>query len=91
MTIWVLSSYFSKDAYTQIIAICLGTCCPSHEQWLLVSCSPVPHHVVIEGPLEEHGWFKEFLVVKKNKRCIPFAEIHLIIYIRNDIFESDDD
>ena len=47
--------------------------------------------MVIEGPLEEHGWFKEFLVVKKNKRCIPFAEIHLIIYIRNDIFESDDD
>jgi len=42
--------------YTQIVDISLGTCCPLHEQWLLVSCSPVPHHVVPEGPLGEHGW-----------------------------------
>ena len=40
----------------QIIAICLGTRCPPRDPSLLVSCSPVPHHVFIEGPLEEHSW-----------------------------------
>ena len=39
----------------QIIAICLGTRCPPRDPSLLVSCSPVPHHVVLEGPLEEHS------------------------------------
>ena len=42
----------------QIIAICLGTRCPPRDPSLLVSCSPVPHHVVPEGPLEEHNSFK---------------------------------
>ena len=40
----------------QIIAICLGTRCPPRDPSLLVSCSPVPHHVFIEGPLEGHSW-----------------------------------
>ena len=39
----------------QIWFIYLGTCCPSREQRLLVSCSSVPHHVIPEGPLEGHG------------------------------------
>ena len=39
----------------QIWVLSLGTCCPPREQWLLVSCSPAPHHVIPEGPLEEHG------------------------------------
>ena len=39
----------------QIIAICLGTRCPPRDPSLLVSCSPVPHHVVLEGPLEGHS------------------------------------
>ena len=39
----------------QIVAICLGTRCPPREQRLLVSCSPVPHHVVPEESLEGHG------------------------------------
>ena len=39
----------------QIIAICLGTRCPPRDPSLLVSCSPVPHHVIPEGPLEEHN------------------------------------
>lgn len=39
----------------QIIAICLGTRCPPRDPSLLVSCSPAPHHVFIEGPLEEHS------------------------------------
>lgn len=39
----------------QIVAICLGTRCPPREQRLLVSCSPVPHHVVPEESPEGHG------------------------------------
>ena len=39
----------------QIWVLSLGTCCPPREQRLLVSCSPAPHHVIPEGPLEEHG------------------------------------
>ena len=39
----------------QIWALSLGTCCPPREQRLLVSCSPIPHHVIPEGPLGEHG------------------------------------
>ena len=39
----------------QIWVLSLGTCSPPREQRLFVSCSPVPHHVVPEGPLEEHG------------------------------------
>ena len=42
----------------QIIAICLGTRCPPRDPSLLVSCSPVPHHVIPEGPLEGHNSFK---------------------------------
>ena len=39
----------------QIWVLSLGTCCPPREHRLLVSCSPVPHHVVPEGPLGGHG------------------------------------
>ena len=39
----------------QIWVLSLGTCCPPREQWLLISCSPIPHHVIPEGPLGEHG------------------------------------
>ena len=39
----------------QIWALSLGTCCPPREQRLFVSCSPIPHHVIPEGPLGEHG------------------------------------
>ena len=46
------------DSVAQIIAICLGTRCPPRDPSLLVSCSPVPHHVIPEGPLEGHNSFK---------------------------------
>ena len=39
----------------QFAAISLGTRCPPREQRLLVSCSPPPHHVIPEGPLEGQG------------------------------------
>ena len=39
----------------QIWVLSLGTCCPSREQRLLISYSSIPHHVIPEGPLEEHG------------------------------------
>ena len=50
----------------QIWVLSLGTCCPPREQRLFVSCSPIPHHVIPEGPLEEHGrnfwrWLPKFL------------------------------
>ena len=50
-----LCSQLNIGNYTQIWVLSLGTCCPPREQRLFVSCSPVPHHVVPEGPLEEHG------------------------------------
>ena len=53
-----LCSQLNIGNYTQIIAICLGTRCPPRDPSLLVSCSPVPHHVIPEGPLEEHNSFK---------------------------------
>ena len=40
----------------QIWVLSLGICCPPREQLLLISCSPIPHHVIPEGPLGEHGW-----------------------------------
>ena len=39
----------------QIWVLSLDTCCPPREQRLLVSCSSIPHHVIPEGPLEEHN------------------------------------
>ena len=42
----------------QIWVLSLGTCCPPREQRLLVSCSPIPHHVIPEGPL---GAWQELL------------------------------
>ena len=36
------------------MVLSLGTRCPPRVPSLLVSCSPVPHHVVLEGPLEVH-------------------------------------
>ena len=34
----------------QIWVLSLGTYCPPREQRLLISCSPIPHHVIPEGP-----------------------------------------
>ena len=53
----------------QILVLSLGTCCPSRDPSLLVSCSPVPHHVIPEGPLEEHGrnfWRVFLLIIRKT-------------------------
>lgn len=44
----------------QFAAISLGTRCPPREQRLLVSCSPPPHQVIPEGPLEGQGREKLF-------------------------------
>ena len=53
---FLMGADYHERTIAQIVDISLGTCCPLHEQRLLVSCSPVPHHVVPEGPLGEHGW-----------------------------------
>ena len=39
----------------QIVVLGLGTRCPPRDPSLPVSCSPAPHHVFPEGPLDEHG------------------------------------
>lgn len=53
---WVLADTLRAALYiAQIVAIGLGTCCPSREQRLPVSCSPAPHHVFPEGSLDGHG------------------------------------
>ena len=59
----------------QIVAICLGTRCPPREQRLLVSCSPVPHHVIPEGPLEEHGWYCSFLYLVDYIDCSKAIQV----------------
>ena len=56
----------------QIWVLSLGTCCPSRDPSLLVSCSPVPHHVIPEGPLEEHNSFKSEMKQKLvSKGFVP--------------------
>ena len=67
----------------QIRVLSLGTCCPPREQWLLVSCSPAPHHVIPEGPLGEHGrnfWrgaeFLRNVSIKTYKKYEIFCEFH---------------
>ena len=57
-----------KRYIAQIVILCLGTRCPPRDPSLLVSCSPVPHHVIPEDcsflylvdyiPLEGHNSFK---------------------------------
>ena len=56
---------FGNYYVAQIWVLSLGTCCPPREQRLLVSCSPIPHHVIPEGPLGEHGrnfWMGDFSI-----------------------------
>ena len=62
----------SHQYVAQIVAICLGTRYPPREQRLLVSCSPVPHHVVPEGPLEGHGSLQNTL----HHPSPPFTTLH---------------
>ena len=50
-----LCSQLNIGNYTQIVVLGLGTRCPPRDPSLLISCSPVPHHVFIEGPLEGHS------------------------------------
>ena len=65
----------SHQYVAQIVAICLGTRCPPHGQSLPVSCSPVPHHVVPEGSLEEHGWYCSFLYLVDYIDCSKAIQV----------------
>ena len=65
----------SHQYVAQIVAICLRTRCPPHGQSLLVSCSPVPHHVVPEGSLEEHGWYCSFLYLVDYIDCSKAIQV----------------
>ena len=64
-----------ETMYCQIVDISLGTRCPSREHWLLISCSPAPHHVFPEGPLDGHG---RNAVFDENALC---SFLYLVDYI----------
>ena len=51
----LLFIYFNFFYIAQIVVLGLGTCCPPRYPSLPVSCSPAPHHVFPEGPLDGHG------------------------------------
>ena len=52
----VIVVYNSTFFYiAQIVVLGLGTRCPPRDPSLPVSCSPAPHHVFPEGPLDGHG------------------------------------
>lgn len=51
----LLFIYFNFFYIAQIVVLGLGTRCPPCDPSLPVSCSPAPHHVFPEGPLDEHG------------------------------------
>ena len=59
----------------QIVVLGLGTRCPPRDPSLLVSCSPAPHHVFPEGPLDEHG---RNAVFDENALC---SFLYLVDYI----------
>ena len=51
----LLFIYFNFFYIAQIVVLGLGTRCPPLDPSLPVSCSPAPHHVFPEGPLDGHG------------------------------------
>ena len=51
----LLFIYFNFFYIAQIVVLGLGTRCPPRDPSLPVSCSPAPHHVFPEGPLDGHG------------------------------------
>ena len=57
----LLFIYFNFFYIAQIVVLGLGTRCPPRDPSLPVSCSPAPHHVFPEGPLDEHGRNAVFL------------------------------
>ena len=78
----VFDSWFTLVVYiiqliciAQIVAIGLGTCCPPRDPSLPVSCSPAPHHVFPEGPLDGHG---RSAVSDENALC---SFLYLVDYI----------
>lgn len=71
----------------QIVVLGLGTRCPPRDPSLLVSCSPVPHHVFIEGPLEEHSrnlWMGENKQRKRQESLsVPVKLFCLFFYLQS--------
>ena len=66
---YLMIDFGNHCCVAQIRVLSLGTCCPSRDPSLLVSCSLVPHHVIPEGSLEEHGrnfWRVFLLIIRKT-------------------------
>ena len=72
----------------QILVLSLGTCCPSRDPSLLVSCSLVPHHVIPEGSLGEHGSFCSFLYLVDYIVSYSYCKLTIIFSIPNSTCQS---
>ena len=77
-----------QGCIAQITALSLGTCCPPRDPSLLVSCSPVPHHVFIEGPLEGHIWNCSFLYLVDYIVPYSYCKLTIIFSIPNSTCQS---
>ena len=66
----LLFIYFNFFYIAQIVVLGLGTRCPPRDPSLPVSCSPAPHHVFPEGPLDEHGRNCSFLYLVDYIVCV---------------------
>ena len=71
----LLFIYFNFFYIAQIVVLGLGTRCPPRDPSLPVSCSPTPHHVFPEGPLDGHG---RNAVFDENALC---SFLYLVDYI----------
>ena len=74
----LLFIYFNFFYIAQIVVLGLGTRCPPRDPSLPVSCSPAPHHVFPEGPLDGHGRNAVF-----DENALPYicSFLYLVDYI----------
>ena len=79
-----LCSQLNIGNYTQIVVLGLGTRCPPRDPSLLVSCSPVPHHVIPEGPLEGHNSFKSEMKPVWFRICESYGEYYITMFYDNE-------
>ena len=68
--LFIYSTFFY---IAQIVVLGLGTRCPPRDPSLPVSCSPAPHHVFPEGPLDEHGRNAVF-----DENALPYLPVVIL-------------
>ena len=89
----LLFIYFNFFYIAQIVVLGLGTRCPPRDPSLPVSCSPAPHHVFPEGPLDGHGRNAVFdenafpyssRLSCKSNNYFPFYKTFLYLFVKKD-------